>query len=345
VALAPALVIVPSLLHESLAQLFSNGASLVAPLLRGRVPLPEGELVVESLSADFSQLTPTEYRADQVIAVRTAARAASPRPELVLVVEVQLSVDARKQHSWPVYVATAAARFECPVYLLVLAPERGVARWARGPFGTASSFMLHPLVISYEEVPEHLAPEVAQRYPELAVLSSLAHPTAASAEVALKAVQDLASERRELYCDLIMKALADALGSAWEEEMLINGRPYEYQSPFARSYFAQGREQGAREGREEGAREGREEGARKGREEGAREGREQGLREAEERQLAALQGLAVELARGKLGALPEPLPAALCPPWDGARLSALILELGRATTAEQARVVLERAAR
>lgn len=309
----------PSLLHESLVQLVSNCALVVAPLLRGRIALPEGELVAESLSADFSQLTPTEYRADQVIALRLLG-AATPAPSLVIIVEIQLAIDPRKRFSWPVYVATAAAKYECEVHLLVLTPDAAVAQWARGPFGPASDFLLHPIVLSYADLPEHLEAEDARRFPELAVLTALAHPSIDNANHALGVVRSLVSERAQLYCDIILKALVDAYGTASEVSMLVNGREYQYQSDFARKYLAQGVEEGLRQGREK-------------------------LREAEERQLEILWSLAVELARGKLGALPDPLPSALLPPYDAARLSALILELGGATSPEQARDAIDRASR
>ncbi len=329
--LALSLLVVPSLLHESLVQLLSNCALLVAPLLHGRVQLPEGELLAESLSADLSQLTPTEYRADQVIALRTPSTPAPLSPALVLVVEVQLSVDPHKRRSWPVYVATAAARFDCPVHLLVLAPDPAVARWARGPFGPPSCLTLHPLVLSYDDLPEHLDEALARRFPELAVLTAMAHPSVEIARHAIDLVRSLPSDRCELYCDLIMKALADAFGSSWEASMLVNGHPYEYQSPFARSFFAKGEAEGLRKGEAEGLR--------KGEAEGLRKGREQALREADEHQRASLRALAIELARGKLGSLPEPLPPVLSSS-DAARLSALILDLGKASTPEQALATL-----
>jgi hypothetical protein len=79
---------------------------------------------------------------------------------------------------------------------------------------------------------------------------------------------------------------------------------YEYQSDFARKYVAQGLEQGREQGRQDAA---------------------------------------LELARAKLGALSSEDEAAIRAIHDGAALTALIVGLGQAHTAEQARTVVAQA--
>ena len=49
---------------------------------------------------------------------------------LNIVLEVQLSSDEDKRYAWPAYVANLRARIRCPVCLLVIAADEGVARWA-----------------------------------------------------------------------------------------------------------------------------------------------------------------------------------------------------------------------
>ena len=79
----------PSLFHEALLELFRNRAELTRELLRILCPdqLPAlDQSTAESASIDLSQVTSTEYRADQVTVFRRADRSAI----LAVVVEVQL---------------------------------------------------------------------------------------------------------------------------------------------------------------------------------------------------------------------------------------------------------------
>jgi hypothetical protein len=73
---------------------------------------------------------------------------------LAVVVEVQLRPDRRKHLSWPAYLATARARLNCPVMLLVICPESRAAAWARRPISLGHpGLVLTPLVLGPDEVP------------------------------------------------------------------------------------------------------------------------------------------------------------------------------------------------
>ena len=307
----------PSLIHEALLDLFRNRAELTRELLRILCPdqLPAlDHSTAESASIDLSQVTSTEYRADQVTVFRRADRSAS----LAVVIEVQLHIDPRKRVTWPVYVTTAGANLECPVLLLVLAPDPAVARWASRPIPTGHpGFDLRPLVLSYSEIPRVVEPQHAVQLPELGVLSALAHPEHDVALAAFAGLRTLPDDQVKLYFDLIWKALSDTVRSSLEAHML----QYKYESDFALKYIALGRE----EGREEGQRVGREE----GREEGQRVGREEGQRRA-----------ALALARAKLGSLSPQEEAVIAGLHDERRLEALIVALGQAADAAQARAAL-----
>ncbi len=67
-------------------------------------------------SSELGDVVPPEYRADLVLVLEGA----DGRPALAIVIEVQLRGDPRKRFTWPVYVASLRARFECPVLLLVV---------------------------------------------------------------------------------------------------------------------------------------------------------------------------------------------------------------------------------
>ncbi len=98
----------PSQLHESHLLLFRNQPTLAADLIRdvlhAKVPAFSAAQIV---SADLTEIQPAEYRADLVIQLSEEATVFG------IVLEVQLSVDERKEYVWPAYVANLRARLEC----------------------------------------------------------------------------------------------------------------------------------------------------------------------------------------------------------------------------------------
>ena len=98
----------PSQLHEVLVTFFRERPELAPLLLEqalGLEPPPYTEVRLES--ATLSEAVSTEYRADVVVLLWNG------KPVLGIVVEVQLLGDARKRYSWPAYVMSLRARFEC----------------------------------------------------------------------------------------------------------------------------------------------------------------------------------------------------------------------------------------
>jgi len=305
---------VPSTDHEILVELFRNRGELAAELIRIREGTAFDHARIEWGSIDLSQVTSTEYRADSVILLQ------DPGGQDVgaVVVEVQLGVDADKRYSWPVYVSVLRAQRRCPTRLLVITSDAAVARWASTPIELGHpGFRLAPIVVGFEHVPRIIDPLAAQKLPELAVLSVMAHPELEVALAAVDAIQGLPGDQNQLYLDVILARLPDAARRALEKKMI---KGYEYQSEFARKYYGQGREKGREEGRE------------RGREEGRERGREEGMRAA-----------ALALARAKLVVLSATDEAVIAGLHDERVLTALITALGRARSAARARAALERA--
>jgi hypothetical protein len=172
---------------------------------------------------------------------------------LGIVVEVQLQRDDRKRFTWPVYVAGLRARLACPACVLVVTPSEGVADWCRTPIDLGPGGSLSPLVVGPASVPVVSDIAAAERDPELAVLSVLAHGQEAHAEVlgriALLATLGLSDERQVLYSDLVFAALSEAARAALED--IMAGGTYEFQSEFAKKHQAKGRTEGRAEGRAE----------------------------------------------------------------------------------------------
>jgi hypothetical protein len=235
----------PSQHHEVLLELFRNNPRLAAVLLRDvwQVPLP-AFTAVHTDSVDFTQVQPTEYRADLVV------RVLDEKPVLGIVVEVQLAVDEGKLWSWPVYVASLRARLKCPVCLLVVSADETTARWAAKPIDLGGSSVLTPFVLGPSAVPVITSPARARADPELAVLSAMAHGRDQDSELAARIAQaartailqfDDEDERARLYFDVIINGLSEPARRALQTMTIAN---YEYQSDFARKYMAQGVKQG-----------------------------------------------------------------------------------------------------
>jgi hypothetical protein len=239
----------PSLQHESLLLLFRNRPELAPELLRDvlHVAVPAySEARVES--AELTDVHPAEYRADLVVLL------VDGKPVLGIVVEVQLQEDPRKRFTWPVYVSGLRARLGCPACVLVVTATEAVARWCRTPIEMGPGNAFVALVIGPASVPVIDDVAVAERAPELAVLSCIAHGSEAHAEVlgraALLATLRLSDERQVLYSDLVFAALSEAARAALED--LMAGGTYEFQSDFAKKHQAKGRAEGRAEGHAEG---------------------------------------------------------------------------------------------
>jgi hypothetical protein len=239
----------PSQQHEALVHLFRNSPQLALKLLRSTLdgPLP-ADTDVKIECADLTEAQPTEYRADLVLSISNG------KPIHGLIVEVQLSTDQRKFFTWPAYVANLRARWECPVCLLVVCGDSGVADWASRPIRLGCDNMFAAQVIGPEEVPEVLDAVEAEMDPELAVLSAMAHgrdtdlvKAARIAALAQGVSAGLDADRSKLYLDLVMNSVSEAVRKVLAKTMLPF--KYEYQSDFAKHYVAEGRAEGSAQGR------------------------------------------------------------------------------------------------
>jgi hypothetical protein len=233
----------PSHLHESHLLLFRNQPTLAAELIRGALhgAIPNYHHA-RVASSELTDIQPAEYRADLVIELHEDA------PVFGIVLEVQLSVDERKRFVWPAYVANLRARLSCPVCLLVVTADEAVARWAAKSVQLGGLHQFTPYVLGPSGVPQVIDEDEARANPELAVLSAMAHGRDADIErsariatVAQLASADLDADRSTLYFDLIYHSLGEAARNALNT---MQPRKYEYQSDFARRYFAQGEAEG-----------------------------------------------------------------------------------------------------
>jgi hypothetical protein len=210
---------VPSQLHEVLVRFFRNRPELAPTLLSEAlgVDIPRyTEARIES--SDLTDVLPAEYRADVVVLL------VDGEPVLGIVVEVQLEPKEQKRFSWPMYVVGLRARFHCPCCLLVVTTNNRTAHWASQPIDLGPGGTLRPLVLGPDGVPIITDPQKAQRFPELAVMSVMAHghgdvPTAVKlaslAAQAAQSTESLDSDMQALYLDLIETALGEAARKAF----------------------------------------------------------------------------------------------------------------------------------
>ena len=236
----------PSVLHEVLRELFAKRPDLIAPLLEQRLHLPAEDMVaIDSERTDprLKQLLP-----DAVLACRSA-----DGPLVIVIVEVHLQIEEVKRRVWPQYTATAHGRYRCPVLLVVVTPSPRVERWARQTIEVGPGHAMTPHVLGPNALPR-LDPAEVKRSPVLAMLSTLANVgDATCAEQALETLEALASWDEDAdgrLGDILQAALPKAVRRRMEK--LMRTGKYEYQSDFAKKYFARGEEKGRELGREEG---------------------------------------------------------------------------------------------
>ena len=229
--------------------LFLNHPELALELLREmKMKLPaytEARIV----SAAVTELKPADRNADAVVMADADGKAVQ-----AVIVEVQLDPDPEKHFSWPVYVAGLRSRHRCPAFVLAVTVTETTAEWCGTAFDLGGCNFFRPVVLAPSAVPTIDEETAARERPELAVLSSIAHvrePNAlARGRATLAAVWDLPGEKREAYSDLVLVAYEKEARAAFEE-LMMSGH-YDFQSDFARTYQAKGREEGREEGRAEG---------------------------------------------------------------------------------------------
>jgi len=248
----------PSPLHQALIQIFQYEPSLAAALLTDalgqRLP-PHKHVRLEP--GELTDLVPTEYRADVVVALADATRTV-----LAVVVEVQLGKDDDKRWTWPVYLTTLRARLRCPVVLLAVCVNARIARWSARPIDLGHpGWTLRPLVLGPDRVPFVTDATQAEDAPELAALSAMAHAThpdwnkiAAALLAALDNLDD--QERADRYTDVVLAALPDAARATLEAMMTTQTSEFPISETYRR-WRREAQAEGRLEGRLEGRRQGR----------------------------------------------------------------------------------------
>jgi hypothetical protein len=245
----------PSMEHEAPLELLRGDPRLAVVLLRGLgVPIPPG-ITATLASGDLSTSLPAELRADAVVLLQSANDAGQEgeKAKLVVVTEVQLRYDPRKEFAWPAYLAQARAAHRCDAVLLVICPNPATAERCRVPIRMGHpGFELTPLVIDAGSTPEPGPPGSGPAGPELAVLAVLTGAldldTDAARRLVLSAIADLDQARLETYTVFVRRAASVAARQALED--LMTTTPY--RDAFIDRLKAEGMAEGKAAGMAEG---------------------------------------------------------------------------------------------
>jgi hypothetical protein len=251
---------VPTIEHEFLVELFQNEPDLAPRLVADVFGIQMPAYTAARLECgNLNDVLPTEYKADSVITLRDPAKVRrfgkrSSDATAAVIAEIQRSDDPGKKLSWPVNLTTLRARLlGAPTYLVVLCPDRAVARWAVQPIPMGHpGYDLQPMVIGPDEAPLVTDPAEVGRAPELGVLSTLVHAAARPelVDVLMAGLSKIDPDRAANYTQFVM-ALLD--GAARERmEAIVKSAIWEFSTPFTEQYRAQGREEGRQEGRAQG---------------------------------------------------------------------------------------------
>ena len=159
----------PSLPHEFVVAAFRNRPDMGLDLTnRLGVKLPK-YTAISVADSNLSQVVPTEYRADIVLRLEKNGEVVAS-----FVVEAQRDTVAVKKYSWPQYLAAERERSRAPTWVVVVASNERVAKWARKPIDVGGG-VVRPVVVGPGDIPRVTTREEALRSAELAVLSLLAH--------------------------------------------------------------------------------------------------------------------------------------------------------------------------
>lgn len=241
----------PSITHQFLVTMLREAPALVMHLfeLATGKPLPPGASTTLT-SAQFTDVAPPEYSADAAHLIQGPADVTLG----TLILEAQLSPSEGKHRSWFQYVATQHAKSKSPVTVLVLAIDEPTARWCAEPhvYDHVGS-VYRPVVIGPRQIPRITDFAQARDFPELAVLSAMAHSSDPDAVdiglTTLAACESLHSDQGRRYGDFISAWLSDVARITLRKLMAQQG--YEYVSEFARQFVAEGRKEGIEEGQRE----------------------------------------------------------------------------------------------
>ncbi|HEY9523433.1 MAG TPA: hypothetical protein VIR33_09340 [Thermopolyspora sp.] len=238
----------PSLIHDSLNQLFRDYPDFAASVLRDRlgVRIPAG-LQARVAHNDLNDRPSRDFYPDTVITLGPAHD-----PVCAIVVEIQHKIEESKRPALPRYAATLWLWLDCPIYVLVVCPTDRVAKWAAEPILTKLPGYVHtPQVLGPAQIPAIIDAAQAAAQPELAILSVMTHGLQRPvARAFVEAMKDIPYDHYPYYYDYGFELSSLSIRKILEE--LMKTVPESFMSPFTREHFGRGRQSGLAEGEVKG---------------------------------------------------------------------------------------------
>ncbi|MEV4112009.1 hypothetical protein [Nonomuraea sp. NPDC049695] len=232
--------------HEGITKVTALDFGHTAQMLRALFDLPIPESGEARLaSPDLSDAKPAVCRADGALLYGKG------KEKLGVITETQRGEDKDKLYSWLEYIANFRARERCPVCLVVICPDRKIARWAAKPIETGHpGLTLTPLVIGPDNTPVITDVEEAAGNIGLAVVSAITRSGDPLFKDILGTV-DQALNRIDpklagWYGYYINASLTGVAQEEWGRLMAM--QTYPYQGEYAESLLAEGRAEGEARG-------------------------------------------------------------------------------------------------
>lgn len=222
--------------HAALVQLFRDDPTLAATLLARSFGRAVPALPVRVLDP---VLRPGALIPDLVLAF--ADPHAPEHPALIVVVEVQRSVDPDKLFTWPAYLWLERLRWRCEVVLLVVAPDAAVAAWAERPITCGPGNTTQPLVLGPGSIPWIDDPAEARAAPTLTLLSARAHGRErgglAVVRAALGILDGFDSDEAYVYVELVLGMLSGPALRRFKEELTMHDLSKLNRTPLGRRKY------------------------------------------------------------------------------------------------------------
>ncbi|MFT4299261.1 MAG: hypothetical protein QM597_06480 [Aeromicrobium sp.] len=221
----------PSTEHEAAIELVRLAPHLVTGLLADLFDVDVSACVSATAFAESSRvLEARTLHADAAFVYSDGDGAAV----LSVIFEVQRSWDADKRLTWRLYLAHLEHEVRAPAALVVYCPDpRLGARYRAMLADDGISSLLRPLIVTSDDLPLIVDPDIAAREPERVILSALAHhrqadlkPAFPAFDAALAALTaTLGIDRAIAYHDVIKVVMQHATYEAWRNHMTTTEIP------------------------------------------------------------------------------------------------------------------------
>lgn len=169
------------------------------------------------------------------------------RPVLGVVLELQSNRDDDKPFVWPRYLADLHADTRCDTYLVVIALNRSVARWARQPIRTFQPGRgLEPYVLGPDEFPRVHSEDDVRRAPWLSALCAILHANdpdgVEDALRTLRATKETQGDTKAVWLyDLLRAIMSEVHCQRMQEIIMLHPDVYLPKTDFERQQFKNGK--------------------------------------------------------------------------------------------------------